>query len=285
MDYILTGNEGFIGKHLEKKLLKKHNVISVDLKNGKDLNDLKIINQLPDCDKLFHLAATNGTKLFYEKPREILFNNTYPTLNLVKKYYKTNTKFIFASTCEIFNGAIDNDYYEIPTDEDVPVVFYDILNPRWSYSLPKALGENLISNSMNNWLIIRYFNIYGPGQEDHFIQEFVERVKSGKYYINGDDTRSFCYIEDAINLTIEADKNFKNEIVNIGNDSEYKISYVAKLILKLMGISESRLEVRDSPKGSVKRRCPNIKKIINKTNYEFQYTLENGIVKTLEDLL
>ena len=163
--------------------------------------------------------------------------------------------------------------------------FYDILNPRWSYSLPKALGENVISNSMNNWLIIRYFNIYGPGQEDHFIQEFVERVKSGKYYINGDDTRSFCYIEDAVNLTIEADKNFKNEIVNIGNDSEYKISYVAKLILKLMGISESRLEVRDSPKGSVKRRCPNIKKIINKTNYEFQYTLENGIVKTLEDLL
>ena len=52
-----------------------------------------------------------------------------------------------------------------------------------------------------------------------------------------------------------------------------------------MGISESRLEVRDSPKGSVKRRCPNIKKIINKTNYEFQYTLENGIFKTLEDLL
>ena len=138
---------------------------------------------------------------------------------------------------------------------------------------------------MSNWLIIRYFNIYGPGQKDHFIQEFVERVKIGKYYINGDDTRSFCYIDDAVNLTIEADKNFKNQIVNIGNNFEYKISYVAKLILKLMGVSGSKLEVRDSPKGSVKRRCPSIKKIINKTNYEFKYTLENGILKTLEDLL
>ena len=48
---------------------------------------------------------------------------------------------------------------------------------------------------MNNWLIIRYFNIYSPGQKDHFIQKFVERVKSGKYYINGDDTRSFVTLK------------------------------------------------------------------------------------------
>ncbi|MGB0360365.1 MAG: 5-methyltetrahydropteroyltriglutamate--homocysteine S-methyltransferase, partial [Endozoicomonas sp.] len=78
---------------------------------------------------------------------------------------------------EIFNGAVDKGFYDVPTDEQVPIMFDDITNARWSYSIPKALGENLISNLSTHWLIIRYFNVYGPGQRDHFISEFVERAK------------------------------------------------------------------------------------------------------------
>src|SRR6056300_1350777 len=146
---------------------------------------------MPDCDILVHMAATNGTRLFYETPTEVAFNNTLPTFNLIEKYKNTDTKFVFTSTCEIFNGAIDAGLYPIPTDEQVPVMFNDIRNPRWSYSIPKALGENLVANSGLEYLIIRYFNVYGPGQVDHFINEFVERCKQGLYYIKGNDTRSF----------------------------------------------------------------------------------------------
>ena len=95
-------------------------------------------------------------------------------------------------------------------------MFNDITNPRWSYSIPKALGENLIANCGLDWLVLRYFNVYGPKQKDHFISEFVERVKRGEYYINGNDTRSFCYIDDVVFITHELVKNAKNKIINVG---------------------------------------------------------------------
>lgn len=288
MNYILTGNQGFIASHLEYRLLEmspKINYLGVDVKNGKDLRKSEVVSLLPDCDILFHLAATNGTRLFYENPGDVLVNNTIPTLNLVERYRAQKTKFVFASTCEIFNGATDLGIYGIPTDEDVPVVFKNILNPRWSYSLPKALGENLVANVMENWLILRYFNIYGPGQKDHFIDEFVKRILSGEYYINGDDTRSFCYVEDAVNLTLKVTLKASNEIVNIGSNDEIKISDLSRIILKKMGINPSRLEVRAGSDGSAQRRCPDVSKVMKYTSYSYLYDIEKGIEKTLESIL
>lgn len=285
--YLLTGNKGFIGSHLEQ-YLKTYNpnltFFGADLKEGKDLNNYEFVQTLPEVDILLHLAASNGTCHFYNNPQHVLFNNTNTTLNLIERYKNTNTKFLFASTCEIFNGATDLNIYSIPTDEDVPIVFNDILNPRWSYSLPKALGENAVANSLKNWIIVRYFNIYGPGQSDHFIDEFVSRVKNGHYYINGNDTRSFCYIKDAVRLTMLAVDNFSNEIVNIGRECEYKISDVAKLILHYMGVNPNKLEIRNGPVGSAKRRSPKMSKLINFTNYEYEFSLEEGIKNTLESM-
>lgn len=288
MNYILTGNEGFIASHLEHCIIKNYpkiKFLGIDIKSGQDLCKSEVAMSLPDCDMLFHFAASNGTRLFYEKPGDVLTNNTLSTLNLVEKYKNKKTKFIFASTCEIFNGATDLGIYNIPTDENVPIVFKNILNARWSYSLPKALGENLIANSMENWLILRYFNIYGPGQKDHFIDEFVKRVLSGDYHINGDDTRSFCYVEDAVNLTLKASQKLSHEIVNIGSNDEMKISDVSRIILKKMGVNPSKLEIRGGRVGSARRRCPDISKVLSCTSYSYLYDIETGIEKTLESIL
>ena len=186
MNIALTGHNGFIGSHYYNLIKEDNQIFTFDRRSGNDLCDSNITNAIPDCDVVVHMAATNGTKLFYEIPTEVSFNNTIPTFNLIKRFKDTNTKFVFTSTCEIFNGAIDDGLYPVPTDENVPVMFKDVINPRWSYSLPKALGENLVANSGLPWLVIRYFNIYGPGQQDHFISEFVERVANGEYYLKGD---------------------------------------------------------------------------------------------------
>ena len=162
-----------------------------DISNGKNLCDPDVVAKMPACDVLVHMASINGTRLFYETPLEVAFNNTIPTINLLKKYNATSTKFVYTSTCEIFNSTVDNNLHPVPTDETVSVMFENINNPRWSYSIPKALGENLVANSGLEYLIIRYFNIYGPRQKDHFISEFVDRCKNGEYYIKGNDTRSF----------------------------------------------------------------------------------------------
>ena len=280
--YIVTGHKGFIGQHYFNHVKGAH---GYDLLNDKDLCDPNLVKEMPDCDILVHMAATNGTRLFYETPTEVSFNNTLPTFNLVKRYQNTNTKFVFTSTCEIFNGAIDKGLYPVPTDESVPVMFDNIDNPRWSYSIPKALGENLVANCGLSYLIIRYFNIYGPGQKDHFISEFVERCKKGEYYIKGDDTRSFCYIDDAIQMTQSLIDNAENCTINIGKQEEVKISVVAKLIMGIMNINPDKLEVRSGPVGSAKRRCPDTTLVQRLTNFKEYTPLNEGLRTTVESLL
>lgn len=288
MKLVLTGHKGFIGSHYlrhadcdpDTQVIK-----TFDKQSNEDLCNKEITDSSPDCDVIVHMAATNGTKLFYDIPTQVANNNTLPTFNLVNRYVGTKTKFVFASTCEIFNGAIDEGYYSVPTDEQVPVMFNDITNPRWSYSIPKALGENLVANCGLPWLVIRYFNIYGPGQKDHFISEFVERCKAGDYYIKGDDTRSFCFIDDAIEMTHRLVKNIDNEIVHVGRQEEVKISVVAKLIMGIMGINPERLEVTSGPKGSARRRCPDTTKVQNLTGFTDYTPLEIGLRKTIESLV
>ena len=250
MNIVLTGYKGFIGSYYYDYIRNHHEVHSYDLLDGHDLKDKAVTDSMPDCDIVVHMAATNSTRLFYEKPTEVSFNNTLPTFNLIERYKNTNTKFVFTSTCEIFNGAVDNELYPVPTDENVPVMFNDVTNPRWSYSIPKALGENLIANCGLDWLVLRYFNVYGPKQKDHFISEFVERVKRGEYYINGNDTRSFCYIDDVVFITHELVKNAKNKIVNVGRQEETQIEDVAKCILDIMGVDPTKLKIN---KGKVSK--------------------------------
>lgn len=285
MRIVLTGHKGFIGQHYLEHIKKDNQVWTYDIADGEDLKDKSVVQNMPDCDIVVHMAATNGTRLFYDTPTEVSMNNTLPTMHIVDRYKDTPTKIVFTSTCEIFNGAVDKGLYDVPTDEQVPIMFNDITNPRWSYSIPKALGENLISNLSTHWLIIRYFNVYGPGQKDHFINEFVERAKNGEYYIKGNDTRSFCYIDDAVDMTHNLVMNANNKIVNVGKPEESSIEDVAKCILDIMGVDPTRLKIYDGPVGSVKRRCPDTKKLKDLTGFEHYTSLTKGLKQTVESLL
>jgi nucleoside-diphosphate-sugar epimerase len=285
MRIVLTGHKGFIGRHYLEHIKGQHDVTTYDLVDGHDLKDKSVVDSMPDCDIIVHMAATNGTRLFYETPTEVTMNNTLPTMHIVDRYKDTPTKIVFTSTCEIFNGAVDKGLYDVPTDEAVPIMFDDITNARWSYSIPKALGENLISNLSTHWLIIRYFNVYGPGQRDHFISEFVERAKQGEYYIKGNDTRSFCYVDDAVAMTHNLVLNVNDRIVNVGKQEESSIEDVAKCIMDIMGVDPTLLEIRDGPVGSVVRRCPDTKQLRELTGFDAYTNLRDGIKHTVESFL
>lgn len=288
MKITITGHRGFIGSHYYNFLKTKNDhLVPIDKKLGSAMNlcNSRNVYELPDCDVVVHLAATNGTRLFYQEPTDVIINNTLPTINLIERYRNTDTKFIFASTCEIFNSTVDYNYYPVPTDENVPVMYKDITNPRWSYSIPKALGENLVANCGLDYVIIRYFNIYGPGQIDHFINEFVDRCKEGNYYIKGDDTRSFCYVDDAIIMTDNLVRNHKNLTVNVGQQHELKISTVAKMIMGIMGINPDKLQITPGVEGSAKRRCPDTTLVKKLTGFDSYTPLIVGLKKTVESLL
>lgn len=284
MKILVTGSGGFIGKALLSALKRRSEFVveGMDVLEGRSTSLLR--NDYAYFDVIFHFAATNGTRLFYSNPTEVLINNMQSSLD-VAEYLKKNpkTSIVFASTCEIFNGAIDKGFYSVPTDEKVPVMFDDVSNPRWSYSLPKAVGENLFSNLHNSHLNIRFFNIFGPNQVDHFIPEFIARADSGDFKLLGNDTRAFCFIDDAVGMLIKLlEANIWNETVNVGNNSEIKVSSLANKILHLMDIKDTSLEILSSPKGSVSRRSPLMDKY-NRLIGPFPYTdLDTALKITID---
>ena len=95
MKIVLTGHKGFIGSHYYDYIKDSNDVVAYDLVSGQNLCDTDIVKQMPECDTVIHMAATNGTRLFYETPTQVAFNNTLPTFNLIEHYLGTNTKFVF----------------------------------------------------------------------------------------------------------------------------------------------------------------------------------------------
>lgn len=281
---LLTGANGFIGRHLQKEF----ECVTVDRAgcdyNG-DLSNKKFVDVLPDdVDTVIHLAAFNSTKNFYSTPFSVIDSIVTPTMNLLKRY--PNAHFVYAGSSEEYAGTVNNGWASVPTPEQVALTIDDITNPRWCYAAGKiAMESAVISHSVqhnNTYTIIRFHNIYGPGQENHFIPEFIDRLNTGDSVLYGyKDTRSFCYIDDACKLVKSVYKT-KNEIINIGSDQEISILDVAHIILDLMNMSSDDLQLKESPPGSTPRRAPDITKL-KQLVPEFNYTaLVSGLYSVIE---
>ena len=171
---LITGANGFIGTRLREYM----DCITVDYDNcdyNGNLNDIAFVNTLPDVDTIIHLAAFNSTKNFYSTPFSVIDSIVTPTMNLLKRY--PTAHFVYASSSEGYASTVNQGWASIPTPEAVALTIEDIQNPRWCYASGKiAMESAVISNSIENnstYTIIRFHNIYGPGQLNHFIPEFV----------------------------------------------------------------------------------------------------------------
>lgn len=291
MHILVTGSRGFIGQHLCKKLDEMgYHVIEADRKLGFDLSNIDDISMLPDVDIVVHLAAFNGTKHFYERPFDVVRDNILPTQYLLERYAGKVKRFIFTGTCESYAGAVDTFNWAVPTDETVPLVINDVTNPRWSYGGSKIANEIQVISAHHqfnqDYTIIRYHNVYGPGQIDHFIPEFYQRAKQGDLTLKGwENTRSFMYINDAVDATIKIMFNelCNNQIINVGVNDQRSIKEVAEIICRQSGIY-GELVLADAPEGSVRRREGDITKLENLINFTPTIDLEQGIKLTLESL-
>jgi nucleoside-diphosphate-sugar epimerase len=291
MKILVTGSSGFIGQHLVPALESQgHNIVRADRTHGCDLTIKENVDNLPDVDIVVHLAAHNGTKHFYERPLDVIRDSVLPTQYLVDRYAGKIKRFVFTGTCESYAGAVDLFDWPVPTDETVPLVVSDVTNPRWSYGGSKIINELQItaahSQLKQEYAIIRYHNVYGPGQVDHFIPEFYKRAKTGDLSLKGwENTRSFMYISDAIEATSQVifESQCANQIVNIGVDDEKSIKDLATIILCEAGIV-GELTLEPAPLGSVKRRCGDITKMTKLLNFVPKVSLTEGIRKTLESL-
>lgn len=280
---LLTGANGFIGNSLRRAL----QCITVDRAgcdyNG-DLADPAFVATLPEVDTVIHLAAFNSTKHFYTNPFTVLESIVMPTMNLLKRY--PDAHFVYAGSCEEYASTVEAGIATVPTPEDVMLSINDITNPRWSYAAGKIAMESAVISSGyetgRTWTILRYHNVYGPEQENHFIPEFIDRVLDGDFTLNGgDDTRTFCYIDDAVEMTKKV-LYTENEIINIGADEEVHISSVASMIMFLLHTPGNELRIKAGREGSVTRRKADITKLLNLIG-PFSFTnMDIGLTMVIE---
>jgi UDP-glucose 4-epimerase len=310
---IVTGCGGYIGRHLVSELISqdKFNIIGVDkadaikelesifsLEQLKqftrleiDLTDASQVEQLPDCQIIFHLAAVNGTQLFYEIPWTVFSNSLVPTINLISRYSKVSSlnNFVYTSSSEVYADLTEYNTHGEDTNESSLTGFKDVSNPRWSYGGAKLAGEIALFSAHHELgmpiSILRYHNVYGPGMgPHHVIPDFVERGKRGIYSLNGaENIRSFIYIDDAIKATclVAEHSMAQNRITHIGNNEPVSMMELGEKIMKIMGW-RGTIRVSPAPVGSVLRRCPDISFLRNTLNFQSTVSLEEGLARTLK---
>ncbi|MBI3011628.1 MAG: NAD-dependent epimerase/dehydratase family protein [Candidatus Omnitrophica bacterium] len=317
MRVLITGGAGFIGYHLAcyharlghtvivldnlwkadgrpdqefERLLSQPNVQFIP-------HDLTTPWQAPkevdELDAVYHLAAINGTQLFYDIPYQVARTNLLVTINLLDALEGRRIgRVIYSSTSEVYAGAERYHLLKIPTDEAVPVVFPQPTPVRFSYGTSKFMGEVLCvhfgAKAEVPCAIIRYHNIYGPRMGTrHVIPEFIARVRQQEnpFAVYGaHETRAFCYIDDAVEATyrVATTSACHGQIVHIGNATEEtRIADLARLLMNLMGY-QAELRERGSRNGSVLRRCPDTAKLKTLTGFQPTIDLREGLSRTVD---
>lgn len=279
---LVTGGAGQLGGALAKCLSKnpKHFIVSVDnLSTGSidkvrlcdnirfinadinNYNDIVPVFGRFDFDFVFHFAAVVGVKRTLEQPIDVL-NDIEGIKNILSLSKNSGVKRVFyASSSEVYGEP-----FEIPQNENTTP-----LNSRLPYAIVKNVGEAFFKAYKKEYdleyTIFRFFNTYGPNQSNDFvIPRFVKLALKNQpipIYGKGDQTRSFCFIDDNIDTcvkTLENDLHI-NDVLNIGNDEEISILEVAK---KVINITHSDSEIIHLPalkEGDMKRRCPDLTKM------------------------
>ncbi|MSR71032.1 NAD-dependent epimerase/dehydratase family protein [Candidatus Kaiserbacteria bacterium] len=315
---LITGGAGFIGYHLSSRLAAEGHQLTLadNFFRSRHDADLAGLLALPNVtlleadltkpesweqvgtgyDEVYHLVGINGTKFFYEIPHEVLRIGVSTTMNVLEwfrtKNNKPGAKILYTSSNEAYASGFDLGIVPLPTPETVPLIIADMYNPRWSYGGQKLIGELFFIHYAKAYnfrmAIVRPHNFYGPrAGYEHVIPEIVGRVsaKVEPFPIFGaDDTRSFCYISDAaeaIQRVMESEKT-DGGTYHIGTTEETGIKELIENIFSLMAWRPAKLDIKNSPEGSVKRRLADVSKIKEDTGWEAKTPLEEGLRKTID---
>ena len=292
MTTLVTGGTGFLGAALVRRLVGLGRRVRVLDNNWRgnprrlegvldkvemveaDIRDAAAVTRAAEgCTQVVHMASVNGTAYFYSQPELVLDVGIRGILAVVDACRANGIgDLVVASSSEAYQTPPT-----VPTDETVPLVIPDPLNPRYSYGGQKLASELIALNygrtGFSRVAVFRPHNVYGADMGfEHVVPELALRADdavraqpSGKvrFPIQGDgrQTRAFIHVDDfTTGLVTLIDKAPHLSITHIGNPEELTIADVARRIVACFG-RESELVFGASPVGQTQRRCPDIGKL------------------------
>jgi UDP-glucose 4-epimerase len=249
----VTGGAGFIGSHLCKKLTDSTRNLTVydNLSSGKienvkhlpkvrfvkgDILDVKKLGSQEKADLIIHLAAQVVVPYSMENPVEDFETNARGTLNVLEKARKDDARVVFTSSAAVYGNPT-----KLPTPEDYG------FNPASCYGLSKVVGEeycNMYSQQYGlDITILRLANAYGPrchGVISDFLDKLNRNPEKLEIIGTGLQSRDFVHVSDAVDAFALAavSKDAIGKTYNIGFGKTTKIIDLAKMILKIMNLSE-----------------------------------------------
>ena len=298
---LIAGAAGFIGSHLCDFFIKKgYQVIGLDnLSTGRlenishlinnynfsflnqDINNLNVIEE--KLDFILHFASPASPIDFKLKPFEILNCGSVGTQNLFDLALKNDALILLASSSEAYGNPLEHPQ----TEEYIGNV--NSFGERSVYDESKRFSESLayahIRYKNCNVRIARIFNTYGPRMrinDGRAVPNFINQLISNKdftVYGNGNQTRSFCYIDDLVNGIYKLLLSKYNKPINLGNPNEISIN---ELVIKIKNLAKNNLKIiyKKLPADDPIMRKPNIEKANNILNWRPIIKLEDGLKKT-----
>ena len=304
MKFLLTGAAGFIGSHLSKKLLDEgHSVIGFDNLSSGDIRNIVEFLDNPnfnfiegdvtepfsfEVDYILNFACPASPVQYQRNPVETVKTNVLGMMHSLELAKAKKIPVLQASTSEVYGDPLEHPQLE---------TYFGNVNPigaRACYDEGKRIAETLCFDYARQYgvqvRIFRIFNTYGPKMrfdDGRVVSNFISQALKNKVitlYGNGQQTRSFCYVDDLVQAVMKfiESPNQLSGPYNIGNPAENTVKELAELVLKLTK-SKSEITILDLPGDDPKKRKPNIDKFRNEYDWYPQVGLEEGLRRTIND--
>lgn len=299
---LVTGGAGFLGSHLCKALLaQNHHVICVDnYFTGSKTNIIDCLTSpyfeairhdvnIPlylEIDEIYNLACPASPVHYQYDPVQTVKTNVHGAINMLGLAKRTGAKIFQASTSEVYG---DPDVH--PQTE----AYWGRVNPngiRSCYDEGKRCAETLFFDFHRQHQVMikvaRIFNTYGPNmhpEDGRVVSNFIIQALKGEditIYGEGQQTRSFCYVDDLIAgfiALMNSDDSITGPI-NLGNPNEMTILELAENIINLTGSSSSIIN-QPLPADDPRQRQPDISKAKKLLDWQPKVNLTDGLTKTI----
>jgi nucleoside-diphosphate-sugar epimerase len=274
----VTGSTGFIGSHLVKALVKDSYLVKeVSTSTGIDLSQKESIGKLGNFDVIVHLAAKSFVPYSFENPLDFYQNNIISTLNVLEAARLNNAKVVFISSY-LYGPPKEN-----PVDEN------HTLNPHNPYAQSKLICESLCEGYYRDFklpvIILRPFNIYGPGQKEPFlIPSIISQARQGKIILNDErPKRDYIHVSDIVSAIVKSIEKDESELlkINLGTGESYSVEEVVNIVNSIFGNDLDVMYLKKYRQAEVLNTVANI----NLANKELGWLPEIKIESGLKEII